>query len=166
RNALDREGVPASDMTFERHADVRYVGQSYELSVSLPPGRLGRLDAAALADLSDAFHVEHERAYGHKALEEPVELVNLRVTALGDIARPSLREVGAGSGAGGAVKETRKVYFAESGGLIDCRVYDRYRLGEGDSIAGPAIVEEVDSTTVIHPGTSASVDRFGNLLIS
>jgi N-methylhydantoinase A len=165
RNALTREGVPGDDMTFERHADVRYVGQSYELSVSLPPGHLGHLDAAALSGVSDAFHNEHERAYGHKAVEEPVELVNLRVTALGDIAKPHLREVGSGSGADSAVKETRKVYFAESGGLIDCRVYDRYRLGEGDSIAGPAIVEEVDSTTVIHPRTSASVDRFGNLLI-
>ncbi len=166
RSALAREGVPASDMTFEWHADVRYVGQSYELSVSLPPGHL---DAATLTGVSDAFHVEHERAYGHKAVEEPVELVNLRVTALGDIAKPSLREVGAENGADGAhgaVKETRKVYFAESGGLIDCRVYDRYRLGEGDSIEGPAIVEEVDSTTVIHPGTAANVDRFGNLLIS
>ena len=98
---------------------------------------------------------------GTRRLKSRLELVNLRVTALGDIARPSLREVGPGSGAGGAVKETRKVYFAESGGLIDCRIYDRYRLGEGDSIAGPAIVWEVDSTTFIHPGTSASVDRYG-----
>ena len=163
RNSLAREGVGGSDMSFERHADVRYVGQSYELGVSLPPGHL---DAATLTGVSDAFHVEHERAYGHKALEEPVELVNLRVMALGAIARPSLREVGAGNGSDGAVKETRKVYFAESGGLIDCRVYDRYRLGEGDTIEGPAIVEEVDSTTVIHPGTAANVDRIGNLLIS
>jgi len=162
RDALVKEGVPESEMDFERHADVRYVGQSYELSVELAPGTITQV---TLDGVTADYHVAHERAYGHNAPEEPVEFVNMQVTARGEIARPNLKEVTRGTGSDGAIKETRDVYFAESGGLVPTPVFDRYRLGEGDQIAGPAIVEEVDSTTVIHPGTSATIDVVGNLLI-
>jgi len=162
RDALVKEGVPESEMDFERHADVRYVGQSYELSVELAPGTITQV---TLDGVTADYHVAHERAYGHNAPEEPVEFVNMQVTARGEIARPNLKEVTRGKGSDGAIKETRDVYFAESGGLVPTPVFDRYRLGEGDQIAGPAIVEEVDSTTVIHPGTSATIDVVGNLLI-
>ena len=162
RDALVKEGVPESEMDFERHADVRYVGQSYELTVELAPGTITQV---TLDGVTADYHVAHERAYGHNAPEEPVEFVNMQVTARGEIARPNLKEVTRGTGSDGAIKETRDVYFAESGGLVPTPVFDRYRLGEGDQIAGPAIVEEVDSTTVIHPGTSATIDVVGNLLI-
>jgi len=162
RDALVKEGVPESEMDFERHADVRYVGQSYELSVELAPGTITQV---TLDGVTADYHVAHERAYGHNAPEEPVEFVNMQVTARGEIARPNLKEVTRGTGSDGAIKETRDVYFAESDGLVPTPVFDRYRLGEGDQIAGPAIVEEVDSTTVIHPGTSATIDVVGNLLI-
>ena len=162
RDALVKEGVPESEMDFERHADVRYVGQSYELTVELAPGTITQV---TLDGVTADYHVAHERAYGHNAPEEPVEFVNMQVTARGEIARPNLKEVTRGTGSDGAIKETRDVYFAESDGLVPTPVFDRYRLGEGDQIAGPAIVEEVDSTTVIHPGTSATIDVVGNLLI-
>jgi N-methylhydantoinase A len=162
RDALEKEGVPESEMDFERHADVRYVGQSYELSVELAAGTITQ---STLDGVTADYHVAHERAYGHNAPEEPVEFVNMRVAARGEIARPNLKEVARGTGSDGATKETRDAYFAESGGLVPTPVFDRYQLGEGDSIAGPAIVEEVDSTTVIHPGTAATVDAVGNLLI-
>ena len=162
RGALEKEGVPESKMDFERHADVRYVGQSYELSVELAAGTITQ---ATLDGVTADYHVAHEQAYGHNAPEEPVEFVNMRVTARGKIARPNLKKVARGKGSDGAIKETRDVYFSESGGLVPTPIFDRYRLGEGDLIAGPAIVEEVDSTTVIHPGTSAKIDMVGNLLI-
>ncbi|MBM3959478.1 MAG: hydantoinase/oxoprolinase family protein [SAR202 cluster bacterium] len=165
RAALKRDGVPASGMKFLRLIDMRYVGQSYELPVPLASGAFGatRLDKA----VSD-FHAAHERAYGHAAPAEPVEIVNLRLTSLGAIQRPTLREIPNQPGASPAtaLKGTRQVYFAESGGMVKASVYDRYRLVAGAVLKGPAIVEEMDSTTVIHPGYQGSVDRFGNIVLT
>jgi N-methylhydantoinase A len=111
-----------------------------------------------------SFEREHERAYGYSAPGEPVEWVNLRLTALGAIPKPQLRRLAhQGQGASAAHKARRPVYFAEASGYVDCPIYDRYLLGDGCVIDGPAIVEELDSTTTIHPGYRAVVDPFGNL---
>jgi N-methylhydantoinase A len=162
RDLLAREHVTAADMAFLRQADLRYVGQSFELTVPLPDGALDQAGAARVVEL---FHREHERAYGHSAPEEPVEWVSLRLTALGRIAKPRLREWPA-QRMESARKEDRPVYFAEAGGFVECPIYDRYRLRAGEEITGPAVVEEIDSTTVIPPGFQARVDRFGNLLVN
>ena len=156
------EGSAHASIEFERRVDMRYVGQSYELSIPWGDGRLEDVLDRMLAD----FHGEHERAYGFAAPAEPVEFVTLRLTAIGTIAKPRLRELPAGSGdATAALRTVRQVCFAEAGGFVDCPSYDRYRLPAGAVIDGPAIVEEMDSTTVIHPGYRARVDRYGNLLI-
>ena len=160
--ALLAEGMGHSRIGFERLVDMRYVGQSYELSIPLGEARVEDVLERMLAD----FHAEHERAYGFAAPEEPVELVTLRLTAVGRIAKPRLRELPARSGdANAARRAVRRVWFAESGGFVDCPMYDRYRLPAGGVLEGPAIVEEMDSTTVIHPGFRGEVDRYGNLLI-
>jgi len=159
RQALTRENVTESQMQFIRHFDLRYVGQSYELSLLAPSD----IDANQLQRLSEQFHAEHERAYGFSAVDEPIQLVNLRLTATGEIAKPRLRRLREGSG--GVPISSRRVYFAETEGFVDCPVFDRYSLGAGDHLVGPAIVAELDSTTLIHPGFAASVDEFGNLLI-
>ena len=162
RKALLAEGMGHAGIGFERHVDMRYVGQSYELSIPLDDGGAG----GALQSMLRKFHAEHERAYGFAAPEEPVEFVTLRLTAVGNIAKPKLRELpGGGGDAAAARRSVRQVYFAEAGGFVDCPSYDRYRLPAGGAVEGPAIVEEIDSTTVIHPGFHAGVDRFGNLLI-
>lgn len=163
RSTLEREGMEPEDMFFIRQVDMRYVGQSYELTVLLPNGQLGPSEIErVLAD----FHGEHDRAYGYSASEEPAEFVNLRLTAVGNIAKPRLRELrGSRLGASSAQKGTRPVYFAEGGGYVSCPIYNRYLLGSGINIEGPAVVEEMDSTTVIHPGYRAKVDRFGNLIL-
>ena len=162
--ALVREGIAGEDMRFIRQADMRYVGQSYELTVPLSDEELS---SDGIAGVLDRFHQEHERVYGFNAGGEPVEFVALRLSAVGLIPEPKVREITAsGHGASAAIKGTRKVYFAERGGRVDCSIYDRYRLEAGNEIEGPAIVEEVDSTTVIHPGFSALVDRYGNLFLS
>jgi N-methylhydantoinase A len=153
RRELEREGVAAKDVSFLRQVELRYVGQSYELTV--PADDV----AAAVA----GFHAEHDRAYGFAAEEEPVELVNLRLTAIGRIAKPALPRLEAGDEP--EPRARRQVYFAESDGYVDCPVYDRYALGAGAILDGPAIVEEFDSTTVVHPGWQATVDDHGNLIL-
>ena len=160
--ALLAEGMGHASIGFERQADMRYVGQSYELSIPFGDGKVEDGLEAMLKD----FHDEHERAYGFAAPGEPVEFVTLRLTAVGRIAKPKLPELPAGRrDVEAARRAVRQVYFAEAGGFVDCPSYDRYRLPAGGVIEGPAIVEEMDSTTVIHPGFRGEVDRFGNLLV-
>jgi N-methylhydantoinase A len=163
RAALRHEGISDDAVRFVRQVDLRYVGQSFELAVPVADPALGPDE---LEQLASRFHDEHERAYGFKAPHEKVELVNVRVSAIGAIAKPRLREIDSHGPAPDAARTaTRPVYFAEAAGYVACPVYDRYRLGAGCSFAGPAVVQEMDSTTLLHPGYRAEVDRFGNLLI-
>jgi N-methylhydantoinase A len=151
REELEREGLTGEAIAFERQIDMRYVGQSYELSVPAGDGLLER------------FHAEHDRAYGFSAPGEPVEAVSLRLTSVGTIAKPPLRRLEPGELP--EPKERRPVYFAEAVDYVDCPIYDRYTLPAGATLAGPAIAEEYDSTTVVHPGFAMRVDDVGNLVI-
>jgi N-methylhydantoinase A len=148
---LALEGLAGDQVEFVRQIDMRYVGQSYELTI--PAGD----------DLVERFHAEHDRTYGFAAPAEPVELVSLRLTSVGRIAKPPLRVLAPGGAA--TPKERRQVYFAEAGDYVDCPIYDRYALAGGATFPGPAVVEEFDSTTVVHPGFSVAVDETGNLII-
>ena len=162
RKALLAEGMGHASIGFECQADVRNVGLTYELSV--PFGESSVEDG--LEAMLRAFHAEHERAYRFATRGESVEIVTLRLTPVGNIAKPRLRKLPASdSYASAARRAVRQVYFAESGGFVDCTSYDSYRLPAGGVIEGPAIVEEMDSTTMIHPGFRGEVDRYGNLLI-
>lgn len=161
--ALTREGITDAQKTFTRQIDMRYVGQSYELTVQMP-------DCIVSPDSLDtvvtSFHKEHERAYGHSATSEPVEVVTLRSIAVGNIARPNLRTPHREeSDSKEACPSLRPVYFSEIGDFVDCPIYDRYLLKSGETIEGPGIIEEMDSTTVLHPGWMAKIDSFGNLLL-
>ena len=148
---MRREGVADAAIEFERRLDLRYVGQSYELTV--PAG----------GELAQRFHAEHDRVYGFSAESEPIECVSLRLTTIGRIAKPPPRSLP--HGAPPESKSRREVYFAETRGYVDCPIYDRYALGARAELAGPAIVEEFDSTTVVHPGYGLYVDDHGNLWI-
>ncbi len=162
--ALTAAGVAPTDMAFVQQVDLRYVGQSYELTLPLPGGETAAFD---LNDLLAQFHKEHNRVYGHSVRGEPVETVNLRLTALGNIVKPPLLERDTAMHALQAAQlGSRPVFFGEADGFVECPVYDRYRLGAGMELSGPAIVEEYDSTTVIHPGYYASVDQYGTLLLT
>lgn len=164
RTTLVREGIAEAAMRFTRQVDLRYVGQSYELTVSLPDQPLVE---SVLAEVLATFHRTHDRAYGFSAPSEPVEFVNLRLLAVGQIVKPRLRTWSAAtSPVRQAQKASRPVYFAEAGGYTDCPIYDRYQLAAGHHLCGPAIVEEVDATTVLLPGYGAQVDRFGHLVIT
>ena len=148
---LEREGLAADAIESVRQIDLRYVGQSYELTI------------AAGEDLLARFHDEHERVYGFAAPAESVEVVSLRLTSVGKIVKPPARPLEAGGSV--AAKETRQVYFGESSGYVECPIYDRYALPAGATFPGPAVVEEFDSTTVVHPGFTLRVDDLGNLVI-
>jgi N-methylhydantoinase A len=148
---MRRESVPEAAIEFVRRLDLRYVGQSYELTVD------------AGGDLAARFHAEHDRVYGFSAESEPIECVSLRLTTIGRIAKPPPRSLAAGGAT--EPKARRQVYFAEADGYVDCPIYDRYALGAGVRLAGPAVVEEFDSTTVVHPGYAVRVDDRANLFI-
>ena len=163
KNALEREGVDPRQMSLRRQLEMRYVGQSFELVIPLSESgqRMFEVD-----EVVKRFHENHQATYGTSTTDAPVEIVNLRVTAIGRIAKPKLREIGrAGGDVTAAQKATRPVYFRETTGMVECPIYDRYALGAEMTVEGPAVVEEVDSTIVIHSGYEASVDRFGNLLL-
>ena len=127
----------------------------------------GEAAAGALAGLRERFHTEHDRAYGHGYPDEPTELVNFRLSALGSIRKPRLREIAPRPGpASEARKGLRQVCFDAAGGFVPTPVYDRSRLAAGHRFDGPAIVEEMDSTTLVLPEYTVEVDRYANLLIS
>ena len=160
--ALNREGFLEPERRFARTADLRYYGQAYEVRVDVPDGSISEELFRAVAK---TFHDEHRALYGYdfrNDARQEVEWVNLRVTGIGPIRRPELREVLPGAGADRARTGARQVYFDD---WVDAPIYDRSRLGAGDEVGGPAVLEEFSSTVPLHPGFTARVDTFGNLLV-
>lgn len=157
-----RDSAVTGEPTVTRWADARYVGQGYELTVPVPAGRL---DAGALARVRGAFDEVYAARYGYANAGEPVEIVTWKLSAVGGAPRVSLPKAASRS-AEHIRKAVRKAYFPEARGYVDCPVYDRYRLGAGTTITGPAIVEERESTSVLPPGVEATVDAYANLIVS
>jgi N-methylhydantoinase A len=162
--ALDIEGFARDQQRMQRTADLRYVGQAFEVRV---PVADGELDRAAAEDVAQAFHAAHRQLYGYDFADDPrqaVEWVNLRVSGIGPIRRPDIVELPArDGGTDRAVTGSRRVFFDD---WIDTRTYNRPDLAPGDMVRGPAIIEEFGSTVPVHPGFVASVDIYGNLLLT
>jgi N-methylhydantoinase A len=135
---------------FHRRADLRYRGQSFELMV----------DADDLDELAKRFHAAHERRYGYRMEEEPVELVNLRLTATDPVEKPELREP---EPEGEAETGRREANF--DGEWQEVPILDRNRMGVGSEVEGPAVVEFAESTCVVRPGWRGAVDEVGNLIL-
>lgn len=157
---LAAEGVPERARGYRPAADLRYRGQAFELTLPLPDRPLTGED---LAELGERFHREHERHYGYSVPEEPVELVNLRLTAVGKTEAPGLPEAPGGGRLEEAVIERRRVYF--DGGWGAWPVFQRERLPKGAEFPGPAVVEGPESTCLVPPGARAHVDACGNLIL-
>ena len=159
RGWLERDGVPAGDVEVVRALDCRYVGQGYELRVTLEDGPF-------TDDALDRFHVLHEREYG-SAYGDPIEIVNARVTAIGR--RPELESLPVSSGSleEALVGENEGV-FRVDGSLqaLQTRFYDRSLLPLDETIPGPAVVFHPDTTTVVPPGWNARADSSGNLILT
>ena len=149
-----RDGV-----RIERAADMRLVGQMHEIGVALPNGALG---AAALPAILVAFEAAYTARYAALQPGALIEAVSFRVTATGPA--PALAICEQGAGAGAARKGERQAWFGD--GFLPTTVYDRYALREGCEIAGPAIVEEREATTIVAPGDVLRVDNAGNLRVA
>ena len=157
---LDEEGVDGARQDLQYEADVRYFRQGYEFSLAVDPSRLA---TGGMSDLVERFSHAHERLYGFR-LEQPVELVNLRAVGIGQVEKvrfPEFEPEGEDSSA--ARIDQTQVYF--DGNFLATGLYERGLLAAGNRIAGPAVVVQKDSTTVIHPGHTGQVDRYHNILI-
>jgi N-methylhydantoinase A len=152
---LDAAGVPPERRQLLRQADCRYRRQAYELTVPLPPGPV---DAASLAALAEAFHARHEQTYGHANRAEPVQLVNLRLSAVGKLPPLAIAQP---MRAAAARQGRRRVVFG--GAASEAAILWREGLLPGAAVPGPAVIEALDSTTVIPPGWTARVADHGFL---
>lgn len=158
---LEADGIARDRIRLVREADLRYAGQSMEVRVTAPGGGI---DRAFIDALIDAFHAAHRRTFGYDYKgEQKIEVVNFCVSGFGMIERPSLPKLAARSGAKAEPKGRRPVYFDD--GLRDTDVFDRATLPPGAQIAGPAIVEEFGSTSVVFPGQLLTVDDHGIMVI-
>src|SRR6058998_723258 len=158
--AVVQESAVTGEVKVTRSADARYVGQGYEVTVPVPAGRL---DPAALDRVRASFHEIYAARYGYANPGEPVEVVTWKLSAAGGSPHIALAKAAAGA-ADARRKATRRAYFPEARGYTDTPVYDRYALAAGTSLTGPAIIEERESTTVLPPGVTATVDEYANLI--
>jgi N-methylhydantoinase A len=152
RREVAAEGVPAGHITLHRELDMRYRGQSYELTVPLTP------------NFVDAFHRVHHRAYGHSQPTAPVEVVNLRLRAVGAVTPPPLPQAEfAPADPSGALDGYRPVVTGS--GRVEAPFYLGDKLQPGNVVAGPAIIAQPDTTVFLGPGDRATLDDFFNLVI-
>jgi N-methylhydantoinase A len=166
RDELAAEGMRAADASFARELDLRYTGQGYELRTPLDGLFTDRLTAEALARARDKFDERHAQIHGHAAKERPVEVVSYRVRLRVSVPKYEPREEATPPmprSAADAVKGARKITL--NGTMTDATLYERDRLDIGAMLGGPAIVEQLDATTVIPAGWSARVDGFSNLIL-
>jgi N-methylhydantoinase A/oxoprolinase/acetone carboxylase beta subunit len=168
RAELGELGIAPEHITFERRVDGRFVGQLHEIDIPLPLAALEG-DARATQELTQTFFARYEALFRHLPKGMRVELLSWRLTALGPRPPVQFRAMSSnGRDADRALKGYRRVYFGQpGGGLRDYAtpVYDRYALRPGMELAGSAIVEDRESTTVIAPGMRATVDPYSNLVV-
>jgi N-methylhydantoinase A len=161
RARMREEAAPAAAVEVAYSADMRYVGQAYELVVPIP----APLAPADLAAAQVAFHAVHERVYGYARAGQPVEFVNFRAVHTYRLPAPRIQPTARARGALGEARAgERRTHFAPSG-FVATPVYARARLPAGARLPGPAIVEQADTTTVIPPGWAAAMEESGNLRI-
>jgi N-methylhydantoinase A len=160
---FESSGIELSARGTRRQVDLRYAGQNHELTVDFPAGPV---TPEAVAALLDGFASAHERAYGYANPGSPVQAVTFRVQACGEIdVRPTSSPVVADRREG-EQPQTRPVYLPELGGFHECPVHNRAALAPGTVVEGPAIIEQMDTTTLVLPGCTAKVDAHRNLVIS
>lgn len=160
RDRLTSTGYTDDRVAFERAVDVRYVGQSFEITV---PVKNNPVTPDTLKMIAERFHKLHEQRYGHASPSEPIELVTVRLRARGLVDTPELTAADNQGTASEAVSGIREVRYDDV--THETRVYDRSCLGSDASFEGPAIVEGGESTVVVHPGQKVTVDEYGTIVI-
>ena len=157
---LVRERVAPDDRRIEIAVDLRYQGQAYELPIEID----GEINEATWLRAAERFNQEHLRRYGFEMPGARIEVVTLRVTAIGNLPKPALHSYDlAGADASAAIVDERPVYFA--GAWHGTPMYDRSLLQPGNRFVGPAVVQQADCTTVVHPGQTVTLDAQANLII-
>jgi N-methylhydantoinase A len=160
--ALAADGFEAARRTFIATAELRYRGQEHTVNVPMPSMTL---TPDHVTGINAAFNNLHQQKYGHSMHEDPIEIVTLRLRAVGLLPRPSLPKWDAAAGQIEAARKGERNVYLRGSGWRAYQVYDRMKLGAGDRIAGPAIIEEPSSTTMVHSGDTLTVGEYGELVI-
>ena len=156
---LGEEAPAVAASTITHSADLRYVGQAFQIEVPIDPAWL---EEPGTDRLRAAFHDRHDRLYAHSDRAADVELIDLRATITGTTVKPALRTVPTGRGAAPPVGR-RPIHYRKQ--RYDAAVYHRGDLLAGQHVEGPGVIEQADTTTLVPAGFRASVDAFGNLVI-
>jgi N-methylhydantoinase A len=160
---FDAEGIAPEARRVVRTVDMRYAGQNYELPIVVPDDEPR---AATLNELGERFAAAHRQMFGFTADEDPVQLVTFRVEAIGAVPHARFSaEPDHGPDASAAVIARRDVWLPEAGGFVGCPVYDRDRLHAGNFVSGPAVIEQMDATTLVLPGMRGRVETHLNLIL-
>lgn len=160
---LDRESIPSDRRMLIRTADMRYVGQNHELQVPVPGGPI---TAASIDRVADNFEAAHRQRFGFAVEGESIEFITLRIEALGHVNKMEPTRVPVREHAGSPQPQDRRnVWLSETGGTVDCPVYSRSDFLPGQTISGPAIVEQMDTTSLVLPEMLVQVDEWQNLIM-
>jgi N-methylhydantoinase A len=160
---FDEEGIEPERRSVQRRLEMRYAGQNYELPVDVPEGPI---TGETIAALVEGFQHAHDRMYGYSARDEVVEAVTFRVQAIADVPRAAISRAAAqGRKVEDAVVGLRDVYLAEHNDYVSCPVYDRRLLDVGHHLVGPAVIAQMDTTTLLLPSDVCAVDDTRNLVI-
>lgn len=160
---FDGEGIGAGQRQVKRLVDARYAGQAHELLIE---GPAGEINESWLVQVRETFEREHRQVYGFDAGDEPIHLVALRIEASGEVDKAVLAQQPLATGTAETARSgERDVWYPETCGFVSTPLYDRERLGHGHSLNGPAIIEQMDSTTLVLEGQRATVDAYLNILI-
>lgn len=165
RAQLEADGIRQERRVIQRVADCRYLGQGYELRVEAGSGQI---DEAWASRLASDFHDAHEREYSRRFEESDIEIPNIRVRGIGLIPPLQMREVPrAEDSPSAALRHEREAWFRVGGQLMELptRFFAREALAAGNRIEGPAVINQYDTTTVVPPGLTAEIDRFGNIVV-
>lgn len=163
---FDGENAPPDGRHVQLVVDARYVGQNFELAVPIAEGAsLSASDSPDIAALNAAFHQAHDQAYGYASDTDPVEVVNVRLSASAKLHEFEDKPAVTGDAGVPEVRDTRPVYF-DADEPVETRIYDRAEMRPGQRVKGPAIVEQMDTTTPVYPGDVAEVTADGHLIIT
>lgn len=156
---LNTEGVEASDVVITKSLDMRYEGQEHTVEIHVP---YENIDENNIEEIIKNFHENHERMYSYTLPENKLEIVNIKIQALGKLEKPKMIEIDTEKGT--ALKEEREVFYEERG-WIHVSVYDKDKLKVEESVTGPAIIEEQSSSIILYDGDVLQKDKYGNLVI-
>jgi N-methylhydantoinase A len=162
--ALARNNIVTEGVIIQRSVDARYVGQNFELPVLIAPDVI---DSGILKTIGEDFNTAHKRLYGYDQPAKEVELVTFRVKVLLSVPKPDLaRSERTEAGKAPEPSWERRAYFDTLGSFVSCPIYERRDCAAGTTVRGPAIIEQMDTTTVVPPDFVARADEWGNLILS